>query len=129
MVLEENGKKIPPIPTQGAPMFFLRSFPPLPKVSGADCSFEDMNKLTRLFWANGQRQTCQWLRQLARHKTPQYPFQTSFSFGFPSVPLKRDRNTFSWYQSGLAGNTAISSAVYAMNAHGEKQLFSCPFML
>lgn len=33
----------------------------------------ETSKLTWLFWAKGQKQTCQWLRQLARHKTPQLP--------------------------------------------------------
>lgn len=101
MKLKEKIPRTRLTPTPGTRRPYV-IFPPLlptsPQVSGADCSFGEMNKLTWLFWAKGQRQTCQWSRPLARHKTPQYPSQTLFSFCFPSLPQSSDLNTFYWYQ-------------------------------
>lgn len=87
MKLKEKKKKEKPSPNTRRPCVFS---PHLPWVSGADCSFGRMNKLTWLFRAKGQRQTCRWSRQLARHETPQHPSQTLFSFCFPSLPLSTD---------------------------------------
>lgn len=83
-------------------------FPPVfihasPRVSGGDCSFGEMNNQTWLVWAKRQRLTCQWSSQLARHKTPQHPSQTSFSFCFPFLPQNGEILIllfFFCYQSG-----------------------------
>lgn len=53
-------------------------------------------KLTWLFRAKGQRQTCQWSRQLARHETPQHPTET-----FPSVSPSKPREEI-WLLSTAA---------------------------
>lgn len=130
MVLQENEaegkkkKKSPTLPHTRRPCVF----PPLRatslRVSGAGCSFGGMNKLTWLFWAEGQRQTCQWSRQLARPKTPQYPSQTLFSFCFPSLTQSRDQNTLYWYHCRYKHCYFLRRLCCAINAYHNKLNYS-----
>lgn len=62
-----------------------------PRTSGADCG--KMNKLTWLFWARRQMQTCQWSRgERQATETPQRPSWSLFFSRFP----------YSWTESWIS---------------------------
>lgn len=91
-------------PTPGAPMFSPSNSPEsvVPTVH-----LERWIKLTWLFQAKGQRQTCQWSRQLARHETPQHPSET-----FPSVSSSKPREEIWLLSTAASGHKHCYTSSY-----------------
>lgn len=62
-----------------------------PQIGGTDCG--EMNKLTWLFWARRQTQTCQWSRgEWQAMETPQRPSRSLFFSGFLYSLISGDLN-------------------------------------